>query len=141
MQVLVTGATGGVGGCIVQMLTNDGVRVRATSRNPERSGLSPEVEVFAADLDEPSTLGRALEGVDAVFLYAKSNKLPDLSLTIRRAGVRKVVVLSTIDATSDRPYAQYNKRRHLELEEAVGGAGFDFTCLRPGAFARNAARF
>ncbi len=141
MRVLITGATGGVGGTIVEQLLAAGVTVRASSRAPAQARLPAHVEVVAADLDAPASLTPALDGVDAVFLYAAGRAPRELAQAIRRAGVGKAVVLSTIDAGSDRPYAQYNKRRHLEVEEAMAEAGLRVVALRPGAFARNALRF
>lgn len=42
---------------------------------------------------------------------------------MKEGGVEYVVVLSTIDATNLHEYAQYNRRRHLSVEEAVADAG------------------
>ena len=57
------------------------------------------------------------------------------------AGVKRITVLSTIDAANDSPAAAYNRRRHLEWEDAVAASGLPFTCPRPGAFVSNALRF
>jgi uncharacterized protein YbjT (DUF2867 family) len=141
MRVLVTGATGGVGGSVVERLLAEGVSVRALSRDPATARVPSGVEVAAGDLNQPGTLGGAFEGVNAVFLYAQGKKLPELMAAMQRAGIEKVAVLSTIDATNQRDYVQHNRRRHLDVEEAVAGAGFRYTCLRPGAFASNALRF
>lgn len=142
MRVLITGAGGGVGSAIIEQLRDTDVEVRATCRrsDPHRW---PGVETFSSDLDEPSTLRTALAGVDAVFLlcFSKPDALPALVDEMRAAGVTKVVVLSTIDTTRDEPFVEYNKQRHLAVENAVVDAGFDYVCLRPGAFARNAIRF
>lgn len=85
----------------------------------------------------------ALEGVDAVFLFsfAHPDALPGLVGEMQAAGVEKVVVLSTIDTTGSEPFVEYNKQRHLAVENAVIDGGFTSVCLRPGAFARNAIRF
>ncbi len=141
MRVLVTGATGGVGGSVVQQLSGAGVTVRAVSRNPKDR--SPGVEAMAADLARPASMRRALRDVDAVFLYpyAQDGQLAALVTEMKRAGVSKVVVLSTIDTTRSEQFVEYNKRLHLAVENAIAAAGFAYTCLRPGAFARNAVRF
>lgn len=101
------------------------------------------VEVMPSDLDQPQTLRPALEGVDAVFLvsFAPPDVLPELVEHMRAAGVQKVVVLSTIDTTRTEPFVEYNKQRHLAVENAAIDGGFATVCLRPGAFARNAIRF
>jgi uncharacterized protein YbjT (DUF2867 family) len=141
MRVLVTGASGGVGRAVLDGLLAENVAVRASSRDPEKASLSPGVEVAAGDLNEPDTMVRALESVSAVFLYAQGKKLPKLMETMKRAGVECVVFLSSIDATNEHDYARYNRRRHVEVEEAVAAAGFKYTFLRPGAFATNALTF
>jgi uncharacterized protein YbjT (DUF2867 family) len=141
MSILVTGATGGVGACVVQGLLAAGLDVRAFSRDPARARLPAGVQVVPGDLREPESLARALTGVRGVFLYAHAERLPELMQTLRRARVEQVVVLSTIDATNDRPYARHNRERHVAVENAVAAAGFRHTFLRPGAFARNAHRF
>src|SRR5881398_1074586 len=73
--VLVTGATGHVGGQVVaQLVGSTDFRVRAVSRDPAvaASRLGPRVEVVGADLAVPDTLAAALDGVDAVFLVFPS---------------------------------------------------------------------
>jgi uncharacterized protein YbjT (DUF2867 family) len=141
MKVLVTGARGRVGRSVMEALLAENVLVRASSRDPEKFRAPLGVEVAAADLSEPDTMARALEGVNAVFLYAQGKKLPELMAAMKQAGVEYVVFLSTIDATNEHDYAQGNRRRHVEVEEAIAEAGFQYTFLRPGAFATNALRF
>lgn len=70
MSVLVVGASGAVGGLVVAGLLERGEQVRATSRDPRRLTLPPQVPTHAADLDDPASFGPALEGVERVFLYA-----------------------------------------------------------------------
>ncbi|MBX7454341.1 NAD(P)H-binding protein [Mycolicibacterium sp. 3033] len=142
MRVLVTGANGGVGATIIDHLQDTDVEVRATCRRPDRRRW-PSVEALPSDLEQPHTLRPALEGVDAVFLvsFAPPDALPELVDHMAAAGVEKVVVLSTIDTTRAEPFVEYNKQRHLAVENAAIGGGFATVCLRPGAFARNAIRF
>lgn len=142
MRVLVTGASGGVGSTLIGHLHDTGVEVRATSRRPDPQRW-PGVDNVASDLGEPRTLRPALEGVDAVFLvsFAPPQVLGELAEEMAAAGVAKVVVLSTIDTTRTEPFVEYNKQRHLAVENAVIDGGFTTVCLRPGAFARNAIRF
>lgn len=141
-RVLITGATGGVGSSIIEQLRDTGIQVRATCRRPE-SRRWPQLAMVPGDLDQPHTMRPALAGVEAVFLYsfAQPDSLPALVEEMKHAGVAKVVVLSTIDTTRDEPFVEYNKQRHLAVENAVIDGGFTTVCLRPGAFARNAIRF
>lgn len=142
MRVLITGAGGGVGSAIIEQLRDTDVEVHATCRRPDAQRW-PAARTFSSDLDEPPTLRAALEGVDAVFLlcFSKPGVLAGLVDEMTAAGVTKVVVLSTIDTTRREPFVEYNKQRHLAVENAVIDGGLDYVCLRPGAFARNAIRF
>jgi uncharacterized protein YbjT (DUF2867 family) len=70
MKVLVTGATGYVGGLLVPMLLERGHRVRVMVRDTERiagRAWSPQVEIVQADVERPETLPAAVEGVDAAY--------------------------------------------------------------------------
>ena len=139
MTILVTGATGRVGRAILETLAREGLAVRASSRDPRSAQVPQGVELAAGDLNEPDSLTQALDGVSAVFLYAQGGSPPEFVRTMKNAGVEYVVVLSTIDATNPHDYAQHNRRRHLDVEEAIA-AEFKYTFLRPGAFASNALR-
>lgn len=66
--LLVTGATGNVGGELVRGLAAAGEPVRALSRSGDSTGLPPGVEAVAGDLNRPETVRDALDGVKALFL-------------------------------------------------------------------------
>jgi uncharacterized protein YbjT (DUF2867 family) len=69
--VLVTGATGAQGGATARHLIEQGVAVRALTRDPAKPAAAAlaaaGAQVVAGDLDRPETLPAALGGVDAVF--------------------------------------------------------------------------
>ena len=69
-KILVTGATGNVGGLLIPKLTNMGADVRALVRDESKAqGLKDAgVEIVVGDLDNPDTLDAAFRGVDKVFL-------------------------------------------------------------------------
>jgi len=68
MKVLVTGATGKVGSRLVGRLLENGERVRVLVRDEERARamLGDDVERVRGDLLALDSLGRAVEGMDAV---------------------------------------------------------------------------
>jgi uncharacterized protein YbjT (DUF2867 family) len=68
MQVLVTGATGRVGGSVLKALLAEGASVRALSREPATALVPSGVEAAAGDLNGPDTMDGALAGMHAVFL-------------------------------------------------------------------------
>ncbi|MEV0088311.1 NAD(P)H-binding protein [Saccharopolyspora sp. NPDC050642] len=135
MTVLVTGATGNVGRRVVDRLLAAGTQVRALTRRPESAGLPSDVEVFQGDLADSDALAKALAGVDSVFLFPVPEGIEAFVERAKAAGVRRVVVLSSKAVE----FADGNAigERHRVIEEAVEAGGFEWTFLRPGAFATN----
>lgn len=67
-MIVVTGATGNVGGEIVRVLAGAGQQVRALVRPGREPALPAGVEAAPGDLNQPDTLGPALSGARALFL-------------------------------------------------------------------------
>ncbi|SDN40732.1 NAD(P)H-binding protein [Allokutzneria albata] len=137
MTILVTGATGNVGRNVVEMLLAEGASVRATSRSPERAGLPEGVDVRAADLARPETLAEALSEVDNVYLFPEPDAVGGFVELAEAAGVRRVVVLSSLSAKESDADQDVIGRRHVLVERAVEASTMDWTFVRPGAFAAN----
>ena len=75
MKILVTGASGYIGGRLVPTLLAAGHSVRCMSRNPAKLEQQPwfdEVEAVAADALEGSSLDSAMAGCDAAFYLIHS---------------------------------------------------------------------
>jgi dihydroflavonol-4-reductase len=90
-RVLVTGATGHVGAQLVRALLDDGRRVRALVREDRRALAGLPVETVVGDVRDPSSVLRALDGVEAVYHLAAL-----ISLTGEQGGrVRAVNVDGT----------------------------------------------
>lgn len=73
--VLVTGATGYIGGRLVPRLLDEGHRVRCLVRSPSKLTGQPwvdRVEVVRGDVLEPDTLGAAMADVDAAYYLVHS---------------------------------------------------------------------
>lgn len=139
-MILVTGASGNVGGDLVPALLGRGQQVRALVRDPRKvEGLPSEVERATGDLVKPDTLAKAFAGVTSVFLMTIEDggtELVQHALTAARAAqVDHVVYLSSLSA--ERPTTRIGKW-HKSREELIEASGLSFTFLRPGAFMSNA---
>ncbi len=94
--ILVVGATGNVGGRVVDRLREAGARVRALVRRPEAASLPGDVEVTAGDLTAAESLDPALDGVRAVSLLWTA-PAPTAAAVVARlaARARRIVLLSS----------------------------------------------
>jgi len=74
LRVLVTGATGYIGGRLVPRLLAEGHHVRCAVRNPSRlEGRPwPGVEVVPADLEEPAVFWNIMEDIDVAYYLVHS---------------------------------------------------------------------
>ena len=71
MNVLVTGATGAVGPCVVWALCQAGHTVRTFSLDrPALGALPPNVDEQIGDITDPSAVQSAMQGVEAVIHLA-----------------------------------------------------------------------
>ncbi|RGD58123.1 hydroxylase [Kitasatospora xanthocidica] len=141
MVAVVFGARGNVGRHVADGLLAAGEQVRAVSRTPA-TGPTPGYEAVVADLDRPETLPAALDGADKLFLYGmldpqKPYDIEKVTAAAAAAGIRQVVLLSSVavvlDPAADHPVARLNRT----IEQAVQRSGLDWTFLRPGTFATN----
>jgi uncharacterized protein YbjT (DUF2867 family) len=136
MTILVTGARGHVGRAVLDALVAAGQDVRASSR--DATTLDVPTAKVSADLEDPSTLDAALDGVESVFLYTRPSGIEGFVKAAEAAGVRHVVLLSS-GATLEPKSAQSRVARlHRAVEEALIAAPFAETLLNPGSFATNA---
>jgi len=70
VKVLVTGATGYIGGRLVPLLLEKGHQVRVMVRDPGRVAhrlWADQVEIVRGDVEDPATLPAALDGIDAAY--------------------------------------------------------------------------
>ncbi len=129
VHVLVTGATGYIGGRLVPELLAAGHRVRCAARTPSKLDERPwrdEVEVVRADVFDPASLDDACDEVDAVyFLVHSMDGGDDFAARDREAagnvrdaaagaGVRRIVYLGGMGEESDEP------SHHLASRHEVG---------------------
>jgi uncharacterized protein YbjT (DUF2867 family) len=142
-MILVTGATGTVGGELVARLAAAGQPVRAMTRRPDSATLPAGATAVYGDAADPASLTAAFDGADRAFLMSAQQPgsvgepTHDLALVeaARRAGVRHVVKLSVYSGgAGDGTLAAW----HGAAEAAVIGSGLEWTLLRPGRFMTNA---
>ena len=113
--VLLTGATGYVGGRLLRALEADGVHVRCLTRRPGRlrSRVADRTEVRGADLMVSGDADAAFDGIDtAVYLVhsmGAGGSFPEMdrvaagnfAASAKAAGVRRIVYLGGLGAGSD----------------------------------------
>lgn len=162
-MILVTGATGFIGGQLARALVAQGEAVRVLARDPGRVQVA-EVEAVRGDLGDPASLAAAVQGVDRVYHCASwiAYKAPweqvwqvnvqgaaNLLDACVDAGVRRVVHMSSVAAggpspdgrpvREDDPPAPLDDpygRSKLEQERlalAYGARGLEVVVVRPSA--------
>ena len=139
--ILVTGATGRMGGYVVAALLEAGLPVRALTRDPARAELAAEVDVVGGDFTNVASLVPCLEGVASVFLLWTA-PLDTAEAVIERlqSSVRSVVYLSAPFRTPHPFFQQPNPmaEMHAEIERLLDESRLEVTILRPGMFMSNA---
>ena len=133
-MILVTGATGMVGGELTQQLLAAGQTVRVLTRAANKApALAGRVEIAVGDLDSPETLRAVLDGVERVFLVTASTQ-QDVNVleAAKAARTRHIVKLSTLEAVD--PVMIEHVKWHREREDLIRASGLDWTFLRPTMF-------
>lgn len=139
-MILVTGATGHIGSEIVSQLAAAGRPVRALVRDATTATLPAGVEAASGDLNRVDSWADALDGVRGVFLLSGYHEMPATLAAIRRAGVERVVLLSSQSA-ADSDTHNAVARYHIQSEANVRESGVPWTFLRPSSFMSNALRW
>jgi len=127
-RVLVTGATGYIGGRLVPELTGAGYRVRCLARTPAKLDDRPwrhQVEVAEGDVLDPAAVERAMTGIDAAYflVHSMGGRETDFAARDRRAarvfrdaaaaaGVRRIVYLGGLGDERDPELSPHLASRH-----------------------------
>lgn len=134
LDTLIVGATGTVGQLVTSGLLEQGLPVRAATREPGRYPGTALARPVAFDLERPETFAPALAGVGRVLLMARpGDDAPErcagpLVDAMRSAGVEHVVDLSAMGAEQQ---PSFGVRR---VECLLEDSGLAFTHLRPNWF-------
>ena len=130
MRILLTGATGYIGGRLGPLLIDAGHQVRCLSRSPEKLRdveWARSAEVVHGDALDRSDLARALEGVDLVYYlvhsiggateFESTDRLAatNLAETAAEAGVARIIYLGGLE-----PPADEEASPHLASRSEVG---------------------
>ena len=108
--ILLTGATGYIGGRLLPLLERRGVRLRCLARRPEhlRPRTSESTELVAGDFLDPESLPPAFAGVDTAYYLIHSmgsaqdfgrddrRAAANFAAAARQAGVRRIIYLGAL---------------------------------------------
>ena len=119
MTVVVTGATGHLGGNLVRALLSQGRRVRALIHRDRRGLADLDVELCEGDICDPASLRQAFQGADVVYhtaahvsivsdewaLLEKTNIVGARNVldAVQACGVRRLIHFSSIHALEQEP--------------------------------------
>ncbi|WP_020387017.1 SDR family oxidoreductase [Kribbella catacumbae] len=131
MSILITGGRGKIARAIHAGLTTHGLDARVASREP--ADLPGAV---ALDTSDPTSLANALDGISQVFLYADPATATLFAQSAEQAGVKQVVLLSSMSAQADNDHATGDP--HAEAERVISSGSYATTRLQPGTFMSNA---
>ncbi len=132
--VLVTGASGYIGGRLVRLLASRGLAVRAMVRRPEalRAQLSAGIDVVAGDVMDRASLDAPLRGVGTAYYlvhsmgadaFEEADRLGarNFAEAARAAGVTRIVYVGGL-GSADEELSPHLRSRH-EVGRILGEAG------------------
>src|SRR5271167_3944009 len=147
--ILITGLTGNQGGAVAQALRGTGFHLRGLTRKPDSERAAAlarhDVDLVKGDLDDETTLRRALAGAWGVFSVQNSLEVgvereeaqgKCLAKLAREAGVEHVVYTSVGSAHKRTGIPHFDNK--WRIEETVRGLRFpSHVILRPVFFMEN----
>jgi uncharacterized protein YbjT (DUF2867 family) len=142
MNILLTGATGYVGGCLLHELQRRGLAVRCLARRPEKLAgrTAPTTEVVVGDASDPADLARACAGIDVAYWlvhsmesgvdFERADRLAAerFATAAVAAGVKRIVYLGGLGADDDRLSAHLRSRH--EVGAILRASGLDVVEFR-----------
>lgn len=158
MNLTIFGATGRVGGCLVEQALAAGHQVTAVVRDPARLAVAPSagLRVLTANVMDPAAILQAVTGADAVLTAigprgtgpstVGQDSARSFVAAMHKAGTRRLVMVSAsiVDDHGDSRYLRYLLKpaarrtflRHVcadmrAAEAEIEAAGLDWTIVRP----------
>jgi uncharacterized protein YbjT (DUF2867 family) len=137
MRILLTGATGYVGGCLLDDLQRRGHSLRCLVRRPEKLAgrTTSSTEVVRGDATDPADLARACADIDVAYWlvhsmeggvdFERADRLAAerFAAAAAAAGVRRIVYLGGLGADDDRLSAHLRSRH--EVGAILRASGLD----------------
>ena len=144
-MILITGATGFVGGHLVKRMRQEGQKVRAIVRTPGKAQALADlgVEVVPGDISDPVSLEAAAKGCDAIihlvgiiqegrgftFRSVHVEGTRNILDAAKKAGIRHFIYQSAL-GTRENAKSEYHRTK-WEAEKLVKASGIPYTILRP----------
>ena len=135
-QILVTGATGGVGGAAVKWLESQGHRVAGLARDPRRATFTT---VRQGDYEDVDSLVNALEGIDTLAFVSSdgdpvvmSRHHENMRRAVERSEVHRVLYTGILDMDPESPFVY--QPVHRDTEAWVLGGSWSGCSLRTSVF-------
>ena len=142
MRILLTGATGYVGGVLLPELERRGHQVRCLARRPHKldGKTGPATEVMAGDASDPDALARACAGIDVAYWlvhsmesgvdFERADRLAAerFAAAACTAGVKRIVYLGGLGADDDTLSAHLRSRH--EVGAILRASGLDVVEFR-----------
>lgn len=147
-KILVLGASGYIGGRLVEKLVAEGIDPVVVGRDPAAlAGRWPLLEARRLDLDRPESIEPALVGIDVVFYLARlwdgtragarrdAARMEAFSTAAARAGVRRVIHLTSLwdpasACDSGSPAGSQPSVTELRAGLLIGSGSSSFEILR-----------
>jgi len=144
-HILVSGATGYIGGRLVPRLLELGYHVRCLVRDPGRLQGRPwhdDVQIVAGDVLRPETLAPAMDGIDAAYYLIHSlgsgadfpqrdlRAATNFARAAHAAGIDRLIYLGGLGEAS--PELSEHLRSRQQTGDALRAAGISVTEFRAG---------
>jgi uncharacterized protein YbjT (DUF2867 family) len=142
--ILLTGATGYVGGLLLPLLEQQAVVVRCVARNPDKISRSRETsQVVRGDVLDAASLDEAMQGVHVAYYlvhlmsgskdFEKEDRQAALNFAAaaKKAGVRRIIYLGGLGDDADPKLSPHLRSRH-EVGEILRQSGVETIEFRAG---------